>query len=102
MGRMNSLTDEQLVEYSGEHLKYEVSMLAEADRVLQAMRGKQVLWVVNMALIESFAIHLRNLTGFLYPGAVRPGDVLAEDFVKDPSEWEARRGAIPQSIQDAK
>ena len=58
-------------------------------------------WARRMALIESFAIHARNLILFLYPGRVCPGDVLAEDFFTSSGDWERCRPAKSTDLDEA-
>jgi hypothetical protein len=55
-----SLTDQQLLDYSGEHLYYELQMLL---LVAHSLPGKADNFE-RSAFIESFAIHLRNLIDF--------------------------------------
>jgi hypothetical protein len=54
------------------------------------------------ALLESFAIHLRNLAGFFYtrPEVARNDDLVAADFFDSPSAWNP--GAIPKSLTNAR
>ena len=54
------------------------------------------------ALLESFAIHLRNLIDFFYtpPGNPRNDDLVAADFFDSSSAWNS--GAIPKSLSDAR
>jgi hypothetical protein len=42
------------------------------------------------ALIESFAIHLRNLFEFFYNQSPRDTDVVAADYFDDPASWSMR------------
>jgi hypothetical protein len=59
------------------------------------------------ACLEVFAIHLRTLLDFLYMDArsARDSDVIAADFFaseKAAIDWAAKRGAIPDTLRDAK
>jgi len=79
------LTDAELLEYSEKHLLYEIAMCFKAglllvDFGLMDPVPELAREVARMALIESFAIHLRNLIDFFYPAKVFDTDVLAEDF----------------------
>ena len=41
-----------------------------------------ISWTIKNALLNTFAIHARNLTLFLYPGSNRyPTDVVIEDYI---------------------
>jgi hypothetical protein len=80
----NILSDTELLAYSKEHVFYEITMLVEAADLLNytvdTPSGPMEPPFHNAAL-ESFAIHVRNLVDFLYPGPnIKPSDVLADDF----------------------
>ncbi len=78
------LTDQQLLDYSGEHLLYEFQIFR---------------WIVNnfpqeasfqrSVFVESFAVHLRNLIDFFYtsPSKAQGDDIVAGDFFDTPSDW---------------
>jgi hypothetical protein len=77
-----AMTDHQLIDYSGEHLLHELSMLWELAQILPNRKPS----TETSALIESFGIHLRNLVDFFY----RKGhgdDVTARDFVDQTTSW---------------
>ncbi len=83
MGRQRPLSDQALLEYSGEHLAYEVQMLRGTAELL---RGPELLRMVSNAVIESFGLHLRNLIEFLYEDMPEVDDLVAGDFFDDPEE----------------
>jgi hypothetical protein len=56
-------TDQQLIEFSGEHLLHELSMFWELADILPLRKEGTTEYV---ALIESFATHLRNLIEFFF------------------------------------
>ncbi len=77
------MTDQQLLDYSGEHLMHELSMLWETTEILRERKEGTAEYV---AILESFAIHLRNLIDFFY----RPGlddDVVARNFLDLAVNW---------------
>src|SRR5258708_17002608 len=78
------LSDPDLIAYSNEHVKYEISMLLDCGNLLThsfQSESPDLATVLRNALLESFAIHLRNLVDFLYPGTnVKDTDVLADYF----------------------
>jgi hypothetical protein len=78
-----SLTDQELLDYSGEHLLYEIQMFRWLSSKVPAM----TLGVDLSAYLESFAIHLRNLIDFFYDQKPMPDDVVAADFFDDPAKW---------------
>src|SRR6266542_3035922 len=60
-------TPEYLRKYSAEHLWYEVWMFFQTGKVLpNGVTSPKVDFIEN-AILESFAIHLRNLLDFFYP-----------------------------------
>lgn len=80
------MTNSELLEYSREHVFHEIEMLFDSAQLLAHFDHSKrdtdpVSHVIGNALVESFAIHLRNLTDFLYPRpSGKPSDVLAKDF----------------------
>lgn len=44
-------------------------------------------------VLESWAMHLRNLIEFLHSERPQDTDVIAADFFSDPAEWERIRTA---------
>jgi hypothetical protein len=59
---------------------------------------------LHNALVESFAIHLRNMLDFLWPDKPkRKSDwVIAADFFPSPSDWEKLRPEISQLLSDSR
>lgn len=86
MAKRVSLTDQELRDYSKEHVVYELSMFRAVGEALIA--PVQISQALRNALIESFAIHLRNLIDFFYPTQVQADDVIAAEFLDDPHQWE--------------
>lgn len=92
------LTDQELLDYSLEHLTYEWDMLRWAFVAMQAVGDgspafrfwlespSQKLYLDN-GLLECFAIHARNLIDFLYPGRPLPTDVVASHFFDHSEDW---------------
>jgi hypothetical protein len=79
------LCDQELIDYSGEHLLYEIQMFRfVASKVPTLTAGVDL-----SAFLEFFAIHLRNLTDFFYDQKPLPDDVVAADFYDDPRKWNA-------------
>lgn len=58
--------------------------------------------VINNALLESFAIHLRGLIHFFYAGNPQSDDVVAQDFFEDPETWRSGRPLKNEILQVAK
>jgi hypothetical protein len=90
-------TDQQLRDYSEEHLLYELHIFRWLAENLPPDKGFQL-----SALLESFAIHLRNLIEFFYtqPQDARNDGVIAADFFDPPSAWNL--GLMPKSVNDAR
>jgi hypothetical protein len=97
MGTRIVYTDQQLLDYSEEHLLYELHIFRWVAENLPADKG-----FLLSALLESFAIHLRNLIDFFYtpPSNARNDDLVAADFFDSPGPWNP--GPIPKSLSDAR
>jgi hypothetical protein len=87
------LTDQQLIDFSGEHLMHELSMLWELAAILPQRKAT----TETSAFIESFGIHLRNLIDFFYRQG-KGDDVTAEDFLDAGRRWKPTE---PQVLTDA-
>jgi hypothetical protein len=90
------LSDQELLDYSGEHVAYEVSML-KWTRDMLARGGIGI--PLRYALIESWVVHLRTLVEFLCPRRPRDNDVIAADFFDDPEEWGRTRPSLSESLE---
>jgi hypothetical protein len=84
----NSLSDSDLKNYAEEHLQYEVEMLTWSAGILASLVQRKNLnplpWAINNGLLNTFAIHARNLTDFLYSrskGKDSPTDIIIQDYV---------------------
>ena len=103
---VHPFSDSYLLAFSAEHVAYEVDMffgmvevltrpsVISAPSVAEANRLKN-------AVIEVFAIHLRNLIDFLYLERPQPTDVLAADFCAT-GVWEAVKPPITNSLEAAR
>ena len=90
-----SVSDADLVAYSGEHLHYELQYIWFCAQELKKLGKPQPMASV---LIESFGIHLRNLIDFFCTpaGKEREDDVIASDFCPG---WQEN---ISNSLKDAR
>lgn len=84
----NSLSDDDLRGYLDEHLQYEHDMLVWSAGILARLFPHQVEsavpWALVNALLNTFALHARNLIDFLYSrsdGKDYPTDIVIEDLV---------------------
>ncbi|HEY1855581.1 MAG TPA: hypothetical protein VGG40_13440 [Solirubrobacterales bacterium] len=98
-----SKTPQELRAFS-EHLLYELQMLFRlADRLRAHSEGhEQLPWEVEMACIESFAIHARALEGFIWAdrkGGRYPDDALAADYFLI-GAWATLRQRVQRSALD--
>jgi hypothetical protein len=81
-------TEADLVQVS-EHLHYEFSMLTSiAGGLSSGIAGQSPM--LN-AMLESFVIHMRSITEFLYNDNPRSDDVIADDFFEKPGKWRELR-----------
>lgn len=78
------LSDPDLQAYSRDHLLYEITMMVNCAQILRTSlqsSSPELARALTNAIIESFAIHVRNLVDFLYPGVnIHGDDVIADDF----------------------
>ncbi len=81
------------------HLWYEFSMFLALP---QELAKNQEVEVLSNALIESFAIHVRNLIDFLYKDNSSSDDVFAGDFFKDKKDWIKIRPPITSLLNKIK
>lgn len=87
------------------HVLYEIQMLFRlADRLRAHVDGRERLpWEVEMACIESFALHARVLMEFLWgdpkPSSRFPDDAFAAEFFP-PGKWAELRDRVQQSKLD--
>ena len=81
-------------------LFYELSMFNSLVRgMLSEIAGDSV---INNALLESFAIHVRALLGFFYSdNRTHPDDIVADDFFADPTHWMSIRPAKTVILEKA-
>jgi hypothetical protein len=94
----NNYTDQQFLDFSEEHLMYELNILRWlVDAIPNTPKGFQL-----SAYLESFAIHLRGLIDFLYtdPKDAKPDDVIADDFFDMPDAWNP--GAMSLKLNEAR
>jgi hypothetical protein len=79
-----------------DHLAYELQMLwASAAAMGQANR------ILNNCVVQSFALHARNLIDFFYT-APQKDDVVAAHFFSKPDGWHAVSPAIAPILATAK
>lgn len=83
-----------------DHLAYEVWMF---ESVIVAMSSNITgNGILNNAIIESFAMHIRNIIQFFYKDNPQPSDVVAADCFSDPSTWDNICPQITVNLQKAK
>ena len=95
------MNNSELLAYSGEQLRYEVSMLFRIGKLLlskERLSPTDIGLSVDNALIESFVIHFRSLYDFLYSMRKNKDDVLAEDFFERPEDWQNLRPELSEEI----
>jgi hypothetical protein len=82
----NVLSDDKLLDYSEEHVRYEIAMFFNTGSLLlnwnqTRIQPEPLSEVLRHTVIESFAIHCRNLIDFFYDEAAFGTDVVAKDFL---------------------
>jgi hypothetical protein len=99
MAERRKPTDVELRAFSG-HLLYEIEMFSGTVGVLAVvieLEESNLRTTLRNALMESWALHVRNLLSFLYDTRAGKGDAVAADFVG--SGWAAKRGAKPDVLK---
>jgi hypothetical protein len=96
MARTTTYTDQQLLDFSREHLLYELNIF---QWLIDAIPKTQKSFQLS-AYLESFTVHLRALIDFLYEQPRWDGDVVADDFFDSPGSWTP--GAVPKILDDAR
>ena len=83
-----NLSNKELMDYAEEHIQYEYDMLFWSANVLaflSPVANKGIIdWVVFNGLLNTFAIHSRNLTLFIYSGNkdnTQKTDVVIENYI---------------------
>lgn len=94
MKRMDGISSEDLIEFSKQHLFYEIWMLyrvidmlgSETYKLSEENSQNQVLF---NALLESMIVHARIVLDFLYCKRLKSDDAIASDYFLNPSDWES-------------
>ena len=83
-----------------EHLLYERNMLLSlANGISSGIAGNSI---INNALIESFAIHVRNLIDFFWSDKPKNDHVIAEDFFEDKNDWFTKRPQLSSLLKNSR
>lgn len=98
------LSDQELRQYSREHVHYELWMFLRLGQYLMEspQPGDDQGRVIRNAVIESFVIHLRNLIAFLYSVRVQTKDIIAADYFLDAGNWYTKRPPISRELRVAR
>ncbi len=94
------MRDDELYLYGGAHVRYEIEMCARAAHLLLAFTPERNS--LTNALLESYALHLRNLIEFIYWTPKPPDDVNAVHYVRDKDAWLAARGEASDFLKGVK
>lgn len=83
-----TLSDTELIKYADEHLQYEVDMLTWSSGIMAFLaihkEEGHLPWAMNNGLLNSCALHTRNLINFLFSrtrGNDHPTDIIVEDYI---------------------
>ena len=93
------MKDKEKLKRISSHLYYEFSMFVS---LTLEMRKGYPPGMVNNALLQSFALHVRNLIDFLYNDKHQPDDVYAGDYFETPERWQLLRSKITPGLSNAK
>lgn len=90
----------EILRESSRHLFYEFTMLiGSSSQALILASSLQPGNVIGNALVESFALHTRNLIEFLYAGIPNEDDVITEDFIQN---WDSVGPKITENLASVK
>jgi hypothetical protein len=94
-------TREELIEMA-EHIHYEIWMLNHTCYILSS--GYFLASAAHNTILESFAIHVRNLIDFLYEkkANVKGDAIVAEHYFPNPQEWIEIRPIKSNMLKNAK
>jgi hypothetical protein len=99
MGKRKERSNEDL-QLAQSHIVYELNMLKlVSGGISSGVFGKSVL---TNSLVESFAIHARNLIDFLWPEKPNRDHIIANDFFSDLEKWNHLRVDIPDILKKAR
>jgi hypothetical protein len=87
-----------------EHLLYDIQLFFREGRTLTRSRlglSPPLQWEIEMALVESFALHARSFVDFFFRDQGRRDDALAAHFFSD-NHWTAIRPAPGPWIAEVK
>ena len=103
----HALSDRELTDYAEEHIQYEIDMLTWTASILAFLSAKPnnagLPVTVANGLLNSFALHARNLTNFLYSRTRandHPTDIILEDYV-DPQLISGHLPPITPLLEEA-
>ena len=83
---IDNIPTDKLIEFSKEHLFYEIDMLYGVSRTL--ISETENIYIYN-ALLESFIIHASVILDFFYEPQMNPDDAKAVHYMADIKKWKA-------------
>ncbi len=99
-------SDSFLLDYSAEHLRYEVEMLFQVRELRRhpsfPFIGEADSRWMNNVLSESLAVHVRNIIEFLYTDGKFKTDVVASNFFDGTKDWAQIRPTLSSVLKDAR
>jgi hypothetical protein len=103
----NILSDDKLLEYSEEHVRYEIAMFFNTGSLLlhwnqTKIEPQPLREVLRHTVIESFAVHCKNLIDFFYDETPFGTDVIAKDFFIGNQFTPSFPAAASPRLKDAK
>jgi hypothetical protein len=102
--KATEMSDAQLLDYSGEHLKHEIAMFFNTgvllfEELFSTASARDE--TCKNALVESFAIHFRNLVLFLYNAGEEPDIISDYYFIDHRADWRRKRHKKSPLLEEA-
>jgi hypothetical protein len=100
MAKARQKRSDQELRALSHHLLYEIEMFVETTTQLRAFfigESSYPVRALRNSLLESWALHVRNLLSFLYDDRAGVEDAIAADFLD--VDWATERGAKPEVLR---
>jgi len=87
MKNHNQLTLDEKINFLNDHIYYEIDMFIKSFIKLKDLNSINYKDIINH-ILESFAIHARNLIEFYFESSNFPDDSRVQDYLRKDCVWE--------------